>query len=192
MLALLPLAFSCRRAPEAEDIRADIVREVNRTPMLYTVKARAQVIVTQQDEPGSYKRYFGSRVVLVPVIANLKAGVDLSRIETVIINRQDNSILIVLPPPVIEIESTTIDSAHLVTEVGPLRYDFSEDEIASIALKGRERIKELLPQLDLVRPAQEEAAQMLVSVCEKLGYRNVTVEIPDYNTRQYAGFLKKD
>ena len=125
-------------------------------------------------------------------LTTLKAGVDLSRIETVIIDRSDNSIHITLPPPVIEIESTAIDNSRIVTEVAPFRYDFSEDEIARIALKGRDRIKEALPQMDLVRPAQEEAARMLAGICEKLGYTNVVVDIPDYTVAQYGSFLKLD
>lgn len=188
----LLLVPSCRRGKDPEEIKAEIVREVNLAPVLYTVKAKAQVIVTEQDEPGSIKRYFGDRVVLVPVSATLKAGVDLSRIETVIIDRSDNSIHITLPPPIVEIESTAIDNSRIVTEVAPFRYDFSEDEIARIALKGRDRIKEVLPQMDLVRPAQEEAARMLAGICEKLGYTNVVVDIPDYTVAQYGTFLKLD
>ena len=189
LLALLPLG-SCRR-PDPETVKADVIREVGKSPMLYTVKARAQVIVTDQDEPGSYKRYFGSRTVMIPVIATLKAGVDLSKIEKVTYDKEDGSIRIVLPPPVIEIESTTIDNLHIVTDVGPLRYDFSEDEIALLASKGRKQIEDLLPQLDLVKPAQERAAQMLASIAEKLGYSNIRVDIPDYPTALYKTFLKK-
>ncbi len=188
-LLLLP---SCNKGKDADEIKAEIVKEVSPAPVLYTVKARAQVIVTEQDEPGSIKRYFGDRVVLIPVSATLKAGVDLSRIETVIIDRADNSIHVTLPPPVIEIESTTIDNSRIVTEVAPFRYNFSEDEIARIALKGRERIKDALPQMDLVRPAQEEAARMLVNICEKLGYTNIVVDIPDYDSARYGTFLKLD
>ncbi len=181
---------SCRR-PDPEALKAEVIREVNKSPMLYTVKAKAQVIVTDQDEPGSYKRYFGSRTVMIPVLATLKAGVDLSKIEKVKFDKDDGSIHIVLPPPVIEIESTTIDNLHIVTDVGALRYDFSEDEIAQLAARGRERIKELLPQLDLVKPAQERAAQMLASIAEELGYSNIRVDIPDYPAALYKTFLNK-
>ena len=46
--------------------------------------------------------------------------------------------------------------------------------------------------MDLVRPAQEEAARMLAGICEKLGYTNVVVDIPDYTTAQYGSFLRLD
>lgn len=189
MLGVLASA-SCRR-PDPETLKAEVIREVNKSPMLYTVKAKAQVIVTDQDEPGSYKRYFGSRTVMIPVLATLKAGVDLSKIDKVKFDKEDGSIHIVLPPPVIEIESTTIDNLHIVTDVGALRYDFSEDEIAQLAARGRERIKELLPQLDLVKPAQERAAQMLASIAEELGYSKIRVDIPDYPVALYKTFLNK-
>ena len=180
ILLLFPLllAASCGK-PDPDKIKADIIGEVNRTPMLYTVVASAQVIVTEQDAPDSYKRYFGSRVVLVPVKATLKAGVDLSRIEKVSWNAEDKSIHILLPPPTIEIESTVIDNDRVVSDVGPFRLDFTADEIASIASRGRKEIEKLIPQMDLARPASERAAQILADLCEKLGYTNIKVDYPN-------------
>ena len=44
LLALcLVLVPSCRRGKDPEEIKAEIVREVNLAPVLYTVKAKAQV-----------------------------------------------------------------------------------------------------------------------------------------------------
>ena len=179
ILFFLPLALaaSCGK-PDPERIKAEIISEVNRTPVLHTVKASAQVIVTEQDSPDSYKRYFGSRVVLVPVKATIKAGVDLSRIQRVSWNEEDKSIHILLPPPLIEIESTTIDNERVITDVGPLRFDFSADEIARIALRGRKEIERLIPQMDLDRQSSERAAQILAGICDKLGYTNIKIDYP--------------
>ena len=180
------LLAGCNRMPQGErplsnkERQTRLVNEISTTPMLYTVSASAQVIVTDSDGPHSWKRIFGNRTIMVPVKANIKAGVDLSKVQQ--ISFHGNVVTITLPPPEIEIESCIVSNESIAQEVSLLRSDFSEQEKALLAAQGRKKIQQMLSQMDIVIPAQERARQTLRGMAEALGYYLIVI----YNTLQYS------
>lgn len=191
LFAAIMLSFGitgCKKGASSQDRQTELVNEISTTPILYTVTASAQVIITETDDPNSWKRIFGNRVILIPMQANIKAGVDISKITNI---RFDGDIVhIVLPAPVIEIESTTILNESVASEVSPFRHNFSEQEKAILARQGRNKIIRALPNLDIVRPAQEHAKQVLTGMTKALGY-TAQIEMKDYKSNEIAQLVKK-
>jgi len=138
----------------------------NTTPMLYTVEAVAQVYVESEDSPQSFMKALGDRKIVVPVKANVKAGIDMSQVE---VSYQDGKYYITLPDPIIELESTEIQYDEMTSYVSGFRDEFSDAEITALASTGREKIIKKLPQMDLVEPAQLNAEQFIRGLATKLG-----------------------
>ena len=77
MMVLAFCGCNSNRASE-EQLRS----EISRIPMLYTVEAEVEVLVEGHGENGTaeWKAMFGTRDIILPVRANVKAGIDLSKI----------------------------------------------------------------------------------------------------------------
>ena len=105
LLLLVMLAVGCtsNRASE-QQLRS----EISRIPMLYTMEAEVEVLVEGHGENGTaeWKAMFGTRDIILPVRANVKAGIDLSKITQLEID--GDKVYVTLPDPVIEVESTVI------------------------------------------------------------------------------------
>lgn len=166
-IALLVLActlvLSCGKGKDEQAVR----EAIDATPMLYTAEATAKVFVESSDSPESIRRYFGERVIIIPVEANVKAGINLHEIEDIKISGK--TLYITLPEPIIEIESTRIDHSGITSSVTGIRDSFSEAEITSLSKAGREKIEEKLPELGLIEPAIIQAEQTIRGIASQLG-----------------------
>ena len=100
MVACLLMA-SCSGRQVSEE---ELLRSINTTPMLYTVQCVAQTAVIERSSPAM--SLLGQRTAIIPVEANIKAGIDLSQLKNIRISGK--TVYITLPDPVIEIESTRI------------------------------------------------------------------------------------
>ena len=83
----------------------------------------------------------------------------------------------------IEIESTRILNDQIVTSVAPLRFDFTNEELAQIASKGTDAIRNDLGKYDLVVPAQEQAEVVIASIVSRLGMEAVFENRPKYENQ---------
>ena len=90
----------------------ELLRSINTTPMLYTVQCVAQTTVIERSSPAL--DLFGQRTAIIPVEANIKAGVDLSQLKNLRISGK--TVYITLPDPVIEIEEICDNSVAEETE----------------------------------------------------------------------------
>ena len=125
LLAAL-LVASCGKSRVSE---SELKSEISRIPMIYTVEAVAQVNIEETDAETSLLSFFGNRNIIVPIKANLKAGIDLSKLDDISI--EGDKVYITLPDPVIEIESTKILHDQMITDVTGFRDDFkSSDPLA--------------------------------------------------------------
>jgi len=182
---LLVSACSNGSKPDKEQIRYAI----NQTPMIYTVEAVAQVYVESTDTKESLKSYFGDRTIVVPVKANVKAGIDLSKIQD--INIQGDAVHLTLPDPIIEIESTEIVYEDMAVNVSGIRGGFKDEEITRIAALGKDKIAENLYNMDLVEPAQQQAEAILSGIGQKMGVRLVFEPRPVYDKLDFEKLVKK-
>ena len=170
------LLISCGRQVSEEEL----LRTINTTPMLYTVQCVAQTTVIERSSPAM--DLFGQRTAIIPVEANIKAGIDLSQLKNIRISGK--TVYITLPDPVIEIESTRILNDEIVTSVAPLRSDFSNDELAQIARKGTEAIRSDLGKYNLVEPAQQQAEVIIAAIVSRMGMEAVFENRQQYENRE--------
>ena len=169
---------------------SDLLNEINRIPMLYTVEAEVEVLVEGQGKDGTaeWKSLFGKREIIVPVRANIKAGIDLSKIDDLKID--GDKVWVTLPDPVIEIESTEIPWDEVVSSVTGMRDQFSNREKEFLTRKGRVKILSDMSSLDLVVPAQEHAEQIITNLFNSLGYKPVFRQRPVYSDNELIQFVK--
>ena len=59
----------------------DLLRNINSTPMVYTVECMAQTCVVERSD--LFSSLLGQRTAIIPVEANIKAGIDLSKVNNV-------------------------------------------------------------------------------------------------------------
>ncbi len=169
-----------------DDLREQIIK----LPMLYTVEAEVEVLVEGHGQDGlaEWKSFFGQRDIIVPVRANLKAGIDLTKLTDVSI--EGDRVYITLPDPVIEIESTEIPWEEVVTSVTGLRDKFSAKEKEFLTRKGRIKILEEMSALDLIAPAQDHAEQIVTNFLNSLGLKPV-FQRPNYSEKEIIRFVKE-
>ncbi len=193
-LSLLTMLLSgCGGAGQEKDglpNEEELLSEISRLPMLYTVEAEVEVLVEGHGKNGTaeWKTMFGSRDIIVPVRAYLKAGIDLSKMTDVEV--KGDKVYVSLPDPVIEIESTEIPWEKVVTSVSGLRDKFSNREKEFLTRKGRVKILEDMGNLDLIQPAQEHAEQIVSNLIRGMGYKPVLRARPIYDEREIIRFVK--
>ena len=193
-LSLLTMLLSgCGGAGQGKDglpNEEELLSEISRLPMLYTVEAEVEVLVEGHGKNGTaeWKTMFGSRDIIVPVRAYLKAGFDLSKMTDVEV--KGDKVYVSLPDPVIEIESTEIPWEKVVTSVSGLRDKFSNREKEFLTRKGRVKILEDMGNLDLIQPAQEHAEQIVSNLIRGMGYKPVLRARPIYDEREIIRFVK--
>ncbi len=170
------MPVSCSRQISEEEL----LRSINTTPMLYTVQCVAQTTVIERSSPAM--DLFGQRTAIIPVEATIKAGIDLSQLKNIRISGK--KVYITLPDPVIEIESTRILNDEIVTSVAPLRFDFTNDELAQIARKGTDAIRNDLGKYNLVEPAQQQAELIIANIVSRMGLEVVFENRQQYENRE--------
>lgn len=176
LLLLTTVILACGSRVNEDQLRS----EVTAIPMLYTVEAEVQVMVEGHGLNGAneWKALFGKRDIIIPVKANIKVGIDLSKIQDIDI--QGDKVYITLPDPVIQLESTQVLWDEVVSDVSGMRDHFSAKEKEFLTKQGKQKIMAQLPDMDLVLPAQEHAEQVLGNLVAALGYKPVFRARPVY------------
>ena len=175
VLSLLMTSCGGRQVSEEE-----LLRSINTTPMLYTVQCVAQTTVIERSSRAM--DWLGQRTAIIPVEANIKAGIDLSQLKNIRISGK--TVYITLPDPGNEIESTRIRNDEIVTSVAPLRFDFTNEELAQIAHKGTEAIRSDLGKYNLVLPAQQQAEMIIANIVNRMGLEVVFENKKQYENRE--------
>lgn len=180
-IAWMCLFMGCssgNRQEEAAEPMQDIISALNDIPKLYLVEAKVDKVLLMNDQEWYT---IGNRKCMIPVTAQVKAGIDLSNLKNVRMEGED--IYLTLPAPFIEIESSEIRHDEVQTSVGLLRSNFTQDEFSQFANRGRRSIEQALPGMGLVEQCQEQARTMLSLMIRKLG-KNPVIEVPKYNTEE--------
>lgn len=180
-IAWMCLFMGCssgNRQEEAAEPMQDIISALNDIPKLYLVEAKVDKVLLMNDQEWYT---IGNRKCMIPVTAQVKAGIDLSNLKDVRMEGED--IYMTLPAPFIEIESSEIRHDEVQTSVGLLRSNFTQDEFSQFANRGRRSIEQALPGMGLVEQCQEQARTMLSLMIRKLG-KNPVIEVPKYNTEE--------
>lgn len=164
----------------------ELLQAIRSTPMLYTVQCVAQTTVVERSSRMS--DLLGQRTAIIPVEANIKAGIDLSDLKKLRVD--GDKVYITLPDPVIEIESTRILNEQVVTSVAPLRSNFTNDELVRIAQRGADAIRNDLGKYNLVIPAQEQAELIIAGIVSRLGLQVVFEKRSVYEGSELFDLIK--
>ena len=183
--ACLIMACSGNRVSEDQ-----LRNEISTVPMLYTVEATVDVLVEGhgRDGTGEWKAVFGKRDIILPIKANVKVGIDLSQITAIEI--KGDKVYLQLPDPVVQIESTEIPWTEVVANVTGMSQEFTAREKEFLTRKGKEKIMEQIPDMDLIAPAQQHAELVLSNLISSMGYTPVFKARPVYREFDFVRLIQ--
>jgi len=173
--------------PKKEVNPIEIIQNINKSPMLYTVEATAEILISKSGDEW-YK--LGNRHIIIPVTANLKAGIDLRAIKEGDLQIDGNVVKLTLPDPIVEMESSKIIYDDIIeVKDGFFRDDFSPEEKSELAAQASDSIKRNLLRYDLIEPAQEQAKLFLRNMLNSLGYE-LECNVPKYDNEGIMKFFR--
>lgn len=193
-LSAVALLFSCgnekqqeaptpAEKPEQEervDTLAMLVMQVQKCSRLYTTEYRVHKIVTHDDQLALKGKLFskdyninlplGKRKVAIPIDATMKAYIDFADFSAVNVRRTPTHIELILPDPHIVLTSSRINHDDVKEYVALMRRDFSDEELASYELQGREAIIKDIAKSNIIEQARIGATNALVPMLRQLGF----------------------
>ena len=191
----LAVLYSCSGEQEEQSATAYqgidtvpmLIMQIQKCSRLYTTEYHIHKIITHDDVvklQGSLLKQsidislpLGERKVAIPMDATLKAYIDFGNFSEKNIERNGQKIVIVLPDPKVEMTSSKIDQHQIRSYVGLVRAGFSDAEMTRYEQQGREAIIQSIPRLGITETARENAAQALVPLLQKMGYREEDITI---------------
>jgi hypothetical protein len=166
------LLASC--ATQEEEAPIDRVRKIKEMAELGTTEYTVSKIVAASDDATWYK--FGNRKVLFSCEARLKAGIDLSALTDEDITIKDRSVSIVLPKAkliYLNMEPSKIKEVY--TEVSITRSGFSNQEKDAILSQGERSIQAAIPEMGILKTAEDNAAGLVKAFLAMKDFDNVQV-----------------
>ena len=172
---------------ERIDTTATLVMQIQKCSRLYTTEYQVHKIVTHDDDIKLKGKLFsknynitlplGQRKVAIPMEATLKAYVDFAEFSADNVRRDSTHIELILPDPRIVLTSSRIDHNEIKEYVALMRSNFSEEELHSYEMQGREVIIHDIANSDITERARQSAANAIVPILRQLGYKpqNITI-----------------
>lgn len=169
------------------DTTATLVMQIQKCSRLYTTEYQVHKIVTHDDDIKLKGKLFskkynitlplGQRKVAIPMEATLKAYVDFAEFSADNVRRDSTHIELILPDPRIVLTSSRIDHNEIKEYVALMRSNFSEEELQSYEMQGREVIIHDIANSDITERARQSAANAIVPILRQLGYKpqNITI-----------------
>ena len=156
---------------ERIDTTATLVMQIQKCSRLYTAEAHVHKIithdVTHDDDIKLKGKLFskkynitlplGQRKVAIPMEATLKAYVDFAEFSADNVRRDSTHIELILPDPRIVLTSSRIDHNEIKEYVALMRSNFSEEELQSYEMQGREVIIHDIANSDITERARRSA-----------------------------------
>ena len=199
LFSIFMLCCSCsRHKTEQETVNIDtipmMVMQIQKCSKLYTAEYKVHKIITHDDKMklnGSFmKKDFsinlplGSRKIVIPMDATLKAYIDFADFNEDNVKRQGDKIEIILPDPHVTLTSTRINHDEIKQYVALTRSRFSDEELSSYERQGREAIIKDIPSMGMMDMARESAARTLIPMIEQMGFEesNITISFRKHYT----------
>lgn len=164
-----------------------LVIQVQKCSRLYTTEFLVHKVVTHEDklklEGSVFEKRFsinlplGERKIAIPMNATLKGFVDFSNFSIENIRQEGDKIEIILPDPQVALTSSKIDREGVKEYVALLRSNFSDEELTAYEQQGRQAIIKTIPKMGIVERARQSAANVLIPIIEKFGYKKEDITI---------------
>lgn len=193
IIAAALLAASCGKddkrdvTAEKTDAMPALIRDIQKTSRLYTSEYNIRKIVTYSDEPRlkgkllghqlDMKMPVGDRKIAIPINVTLKAYIDFARFSAANVERHDSVIVVNLPNPQVTLTGSKVDQEGIREYVSLMRSRFSDEEMTEFEKQGRQAVLNSLPRLDIRMTARQSAAQLLIPMLIKAGYREQNIII---------------
>ena len=138
---------------ERIDTTATLVMQIQKCSRLYTTEYQVHKIVTHDDD------------------------IDFAEFSADNVRRDSTHIELILPDPRIVLTSSRIDHNEIKEYVALMRSNFSEEELQSYEMQGREVIIHDIANSDITERARQSAANAIVPILRQLGYKpqNITI-----------------
>ena len=157
-----------------------LVTAVRSSSKMYTAEYHIHKIITHNDAlklKGSilgmdYKFDIpaGSRRIAIPIDATVKGFIDFNAFNGDNVIFDDGKIEIVLPDPQVELTSSKINHAEIESYVALLRSDFTDQELSTYEIQGRDSILAALPDLKIAERTRQNASRLLIPMIRQLGF----------------------
>jgi hypothetical protein len=164
-----------------------LVMLIQKCSKLYTTEYKIHKIVTHDDvvrlqgnllkQKIDIKLPLGDRKIAIPIDATLKAYIDFGEFSEKNIEREGNSITILLPDPKMELTSSKVNQKEIRSYVGLIRSGFTDEEMTLYEQQGRKSIIQHAAQMGIFDAARQNAARVLVPFLLQLGYREENITI---------------
>jgi len=116
----------------------------------------------------------GDRKVLMSMKADLKAGVDFSKIVVANLDHSNKSIELKMPPAKIILLDIQPDKIkYELINVSATRADFTNDELNQIQILGEKDIESKLEELGILKEADKNAKLFIKSWLKMMGFETV-------------------
>jgi hypothetical protein len=152
---------------------------------LATVEYTVTKIVKANDNKSWYK--IGDRKILMSCEANIKAGIDMSKLTKKNFTVSGNSIDVILPAP--KVISLNIPAESIKTEyeeVGTLRSNFSSKERDEFVKQAEVQIKRSIDSLGVLNQAKANTDLFVANFLKRLGYDNINISYAEAKTETYT------
>ena len=173
--------FSCNTKKELPK-ESQIIASVQNLQQLATVEYTISKVIKANDNKNWYT--IGDRKILFTSNAKIKAGIDLSKLQTENITINGNSISIKLPEPeIISINIPPDEIKEAYSEVGVFRSDYSSEEKQQLLQQAETQIKKAAydPQLGILNQAKLSTQTYLNNLLTSLGFEQVYLYYDDKN-----------
>ncbi len=169
------LAAACHKAPDQQQ-QVLALREMG---SLATTEFVITKIVKASDNKTWYK--IGDRKILISCQANIKAGVDLSKLTADDVVANGKNITLYLPPP--QVLSLSLPPEKIKVEykeVSLLRDDFSNADRDALLTQAESQIRNSIKELGILDSTEKNTTMFVTNFLRKMGFESITIS---YNSK---------
>ena len=209
LFCLVALSGCRDRQASAVDQKVDtipmLVTQIQKCSRLYTTEYRLHKIITHDDKLSLHGQFMkhdydislplGKRKIAIPMDAVVKAYIDFAELDSTSVTRHGDRIEVTLPDPKVLLTSTTINHNDIKQYVALTRRRFSDEELTAYERQGREAIVKDIPRLDIIPQARENAANILIPMLTKAGFKEADITITfrkDLTPDKLTSLIEKD
>jgi hypothetical protein len=162
--------ISCHKAP---DQRQEVLA-LRQMGNLATTEYVVTKIVKANDDQTWYK--LGDRKILISCQANIKAGVDLTKLTADDVAIDGKNITLYMPPP--QVLSLSVPPEKIKVEykeISMLRNDFDNAERDALLTQAENQIRNSVKELGVIETAEKNTTLFVTDFLKKLGFESVTI-----------------
>ncbi len=164
---VLMLMLSCSSTPD----KVTVENRLRNMQELGTTEYVLSKIIVAED-----KQWYavGEKQVIISMKASLKAGIDMSKIKVVDVNRLSNTIVLDLPKSkIILLDINPEDIKYEFVNVAFSRYNFTNEELNEIEVLGEKNIRQKIAELNILTDADNNAKNFLLNWLKSIGFKQI-------------------